>query len=78
MAVRYVHVVPGNSSASFSIDRTVVSVGRLKDDDSQVGYWLSQPPERRLAALEFLRRSRDPDAYDTQRLRGFFEVVKRT
>ena len=60
------------------MDRTAVSVGRLSDSDSQVDYWLSQPPERRLAALEFLRRSLNPDAYDTQRLRGFFEVTKRT
>ena len=61
----------------FSLDRSVVSMGRLEDDHTQVDYWLLQPPERRLAALEFLRRSFNPDAYAAQRLRGFFEVTKR-
>lgn len=69
--------MPETTDTSFTLDRTTVSVGRLGDDDSQVEYWLSQPPERRLAALEFLRRSLNPDAYAAQRLRGFFEVTKR-
>lgn len=66
-----------SSAVPFSLDRSVVSIGRLGDDDSEVDYWLSQPPERRLAALELLRRSFDPDAYAAQGLRGFLEVVKR-
>lgn len=69
--------MPESSSATFSLDRTAFSVGRLQDEDSQIDYWLSQPPERRLAAVEFLRSSLNPDAYAAQRLRGFLEVVKR-
>ncbi len=69
--------MPEESAAPFSLDRTVFSVGRLQDDDSQVDYWLAQTPERRLAALEYLRRSFDPDAYAAQGLRGFLETVKR-
>ncbi|MDP3070762.1 MAG: hypothetical protein Q8N18_10755 [Opitutaceae bacterium] len=68
--------MPEESPATFSLDRTAFSVGRLQDDDSQVDYWLSQPPERRLAALEHLRRSLNPDAYAAQGLRGFFETAK--
>ena len=54
------------------------SVGRLQDDDSQVDYWLAQPAEQRIAALELLRASFNPDAYAAQRLRGFLEVTQRT
>ncbi len=64
--------------APFSLDRTAFSVGRLQDEDSQVDYWLAQPAEQRLAALEFLRASFDPDACAAQRLRGFLEVTQRT
>lgn len=69
--------MPEEPSGTFSLDRTAFSVGRLEDEDSQVDYWLSQPPERRLAALEHLRRSFNPDAYAAQGLRGFFETTRR-
>lgn len=67
-------LIPG---PTFSLDRSALSVGRLHDDDSQVAYWLAQPPEQRLAALEFLRATCNPDAYASQRLRGFLEVTQR-
>jgi len=63
--------------STFSLDRSAFSVGRLQDDHSQVDYWLAQPAEHRLAALELLRKSFNPDAYASQRLRGFFEVTQR-
>jgi hypothetical protein len=69
--------MPEDSPIAFSLDRSVFSVGRLQDDDSQVDYWLTQPPERRLAALEHLRRSFDPDAYAARGFRGFLETAKR-
>lgn len=68
--------MPEVPSTPFTLDRSAFSVGRLHDEDSQVDYWLSQPPERRIAAVEFLRRSFDPDAYSAQRLHGFFEAAK--
>lgn len=61
----------------FALDRSVFSIGRLHDDDNQVDYWLAQPPAKRIAALEFLRRSHNPEAYLAQRLHGFFETAKR-
>lgn len=70
--------MPAARESTFSLDRSAFSVGRLHDEDSQVDYWLAQPPEQRLAALEFLRASLDPDAYASQRLRGFLEVAQRT
>ena len=70
--------MPAARETTFSLDRSAFSVGRLQDEESQVDYWLAQPPEQRLAALEFLRASFDPDAYASQRLRGFLEVTQRT
>jgi len=63
------------SPATFSLDRSAFSVGRFQDDDSQVDYWLAQPAEQRLAALELLRESYNPDAYAAQRLRGFLRLL---
>lgn len=70
--------MPETKPTSFTLDRSAFSVGRLNDEDSQVDYWLSQPAERRIAAVEFLRRSVNPDAYAKMTLRGFFETAKRT
>ena len=39
-----------------TIDRSVFSVGSLGDDPDDLGYWLSQTPEDRLAGIEFLRQ----------------------
>lgn len=75
---RYGAAMPATRETTFTLDRSVVSVGRLHDDDSQVDYWLAQPPEQRLAALEFLRATCHPDAYASPRLRGFLEVTQRT
>jgi hypothetical protein len=63
---------------TFSLDRSAFSVGRLQDEDYQADYSLARPAEQRLDALELLRLSFDPDAYASQRLRGFFEVTQRT
>jgi hypothetical protein len=41
----------------FRLDRTQFSVARLTDPDDSVAYWLSQPVEERLRALEHLRRT---------------------
>ena len=70
--------MPEAKSRSFTLDRSAFSVARLGDDTSEVDYWLAQPPEKRIEAVEFLRSEADPDAYAAQRLRGFFAVVKRT
>ena len=69
--------MPKPAAPTFSLDRSAFSVGRLQDDDSQVDYWLSQPPERRIEAVEFLRGAFDQEAYSAQRLRRFFETAKR-
>lgn len=61
----------------FTFDRTAFSVGRLKDDDSQVDYWLAQPPERRLQAVEFLRGGHANHAGIRREFHRVLAVVKR-
>jgi hypothetical protein len=69
--------MPDREPRLFKLDRSAFSVGRVEVEDSQVDYWLSQPPEMRIAAVEFLRGGADPDGYSAQRLRGILEVVER-
>lgn len=38
------------------IDRTALSVCELGEEGNDLEYWLSRPPEERLAAVEFLRQ----------------------
>ncbi|HEX3744138.1 MAG TPA: hypothetical protein VHW09_09420 [Bryobacteraceae bacterium] len=45
-----------DGSDNVRIDRAHFSVARLTDADDSVAYWLSQPVEERLRALERLRR----------------------
>lgn len=47
----------GEERTDFRLDRTHLSVVRLTDPDDAVEYWLSQPVEERLRALELLRRT---------------------
>ena len=63
----------------YRLDRTAFSVVSLKDADdySDVAYWETQPPAKRLEALEITRQVFYGDeAGDSQRLSRFFEVVK--
>ena len=39
-----------------ALDRTAFSVCELGDEGNDLQYWLSRPPEERLAAVEFLRQ----------------------
>jgi hypothetical protein len=57
------------------MDKTVLSMGTLDDDDARA-YWRSRTPLERLEALEFLRQvmyGYDPVA---DRLQRVLEVVK--
>lgn len=63
---------------AFELDRRFFRV-RERDEDSGEGqYWMTQPPERRIQAIEFLRESFHGRAYTSQRLERFFKVVERT
>ena len=41
---------------SYRMDKTKLIVASLDDPPDDVEYWLSQPPEERLRALEFMRQ----------------------
>ena len=62
---------------SARVNRNVISVVDLHDEDDRVRYWRRQPPIKRLEGLELLRQS----AYDydpaTARLARVLTVVKR-
>lgn len=60
------------------MDKTFVRKGLLKDQGSDLEYWLSQPPEARLAALEQIRQEYNTWKYGSEQ--GFqrvYRVVKR-
>ncbi|MBM3495736.1 MAG: hypothetical protein FJX72_15640 [Armatimonadetes bacterium] len=44
------------SPDDLKLDRTVISVGSLDDDDPDFEYWADATPEDRLRRLELLRR----------------------
>jgi hypothetical protein len=58
------------------LDRTVATVFKREDDDEDVGYWLAQTSQARLAALEINRRV----LYgydDSERLQRVLEITRR-
>lgn len=63
---------------AFKLERNVVRVRPLSEDASEVGYWLTQPAERRIQAIEFLRESFHGHAYPAQGLERVLAVTHRT
>ncbi len=63
------------------MDRTVVqnlTLTEAEEDYSDIDYWLSQPPSKRLEVLELLRQIAYGYDPDIARLSGPTEVVKPT
>jgi len=58
------------------LDKSVFSVSGLEDPPDDRAYWLSRPPEERLAAMEFLRQM--VYGYDpaTARVERVLEIVE--
>lgn len=60
---------------AFELDRRFFRV-RGRDEDSGEGpYWMTQPPERRIQAIEFLRESFHGRAYSSQRLERLLRLL---
>jgi hypothetical protein len=53
-----------------------ISIGSFEDEPDDLAYWLQQPPEERLAAIEFLRQQFFAYGEARQELRRFFEVTE--
>ena len=66
-----------DSLDTFNLDRTIVSVRSLHDEPDDLAYWLTQPPERRLQAVEYLRESFHGHAYPSQRIERVFALTER-
>ena len=63
-----------------TMDKTHISFRKLHDDDSDLAYWLTVPPEERIAALETLRRiynGYDPVTDRLQRVLSFAKLSSR-
>jgi hypothetical protein len=60
----------------FSIDRSHFRIRSIDDDDSELEYWLTQTPERRLQALEFLRENYHGHEYRSQGLERILRITK--
>ncbi|MCX7735996.1 MAG: hypothetical protein N2319_04725 [Candidatus Kapabacteria bacterium] len=56
------------------MDKTIVKKIKLKDKESDLNYWLSQPPEKRLEALEEIRQEYNKWKYGSEQ--GFQRVYK--
>jgi hypothetical protein len=60
------------------LDKTFVRKGRLKDQGNDLAYWLSRPPEARLAELERIRQEYNEWKYGPdQGFKRVYRVVKR-
>ncbi len=62
---------------SFELDRSTLTIGSLDDEPDDLGYWLKQTPETRLAGIEFLRRQFYSYGKARRELRRFLEIAQR-
>jgi hypothetical protein len=60
------------------MDKTFVRKGKLKDQGNDLEFWLSRPPEERLAALEQIRQEYNTWKYGPgQGFQRVYRIVKR-
>ncbi len=59
----------------FSFDKTQIKIFKLGKEPKPKEYWLTQSPEKRIAAIEFLRQQHAPAQ---QRLQRVYRIIKRT
>jgi len=77
VAFAILHQMKSPLAKKARVNRKVISIVDLHDEDDRVRYWRRQSPMKRLEGLELLRQS--AHAYDpaTARLSRFLTVVKR-
>ena len=60
-------------NSSFKMNKEVFSIHKLGEEPKSYLYWLNQPPEKRLDAIEFLRKKNNgPES----RLQRVFRITK--
>jgi hypothetical protein len=61
------------------LDKTVVKIMKLNEQTSDFSYWQSQPPIKRLEALESIRTEYNNWKYGTeQRFQRVYRIIKLT
>lgn len=62
----------------FRLDKSKFAVVDVQDGAEDLAYWLTRPPEERLAFIQYLREMmfRDAPTQTGTRLQRFFEVVE--
>lgn len=58
---------------SFKMDRSAVQIVKKGEEEPAWKYWLSQTPEQRISAVEFLRKQY---AGTEQRLQRVYTIIK--
>jgi hypothetical protein len=61
---------------TLTLDRTAFSVGTLDDEPDDLAFWRAQPPENRLAGIEFLRQQFFAHGKARPELRRILEVAE--
>jgi hypothetical protein len=74
---RYLCVVESSLEKAARVNRKVISVVNLHDDNRAVRYWRRQSPRKRLEGLEWLRQSVHPYDPVASRLQRFLTVAQR-
>ncbi|MCW5550058.1 MAG: hypothetical protein KIT44_13930 [Opitutaceae bacterium] len=72
-----VKVTPAQGETSgFRLDRSHLEIGSLAQEPDDLTYWLAQPPETRLAGIEFLRRQFYTYGEAGREFRRFLEITQ--
>ena len=58
----------------FKMDRSAVNIVKMGEEEPSWKYWLTQTPEQRISAVEFLRRQY---AGTEQRLQRVYTIIER-
>lgn len=67
----------GSLLPNLKVDRSVLTVSDLNDENGEKAYWLARTPQERINQIEILRRINYGDAA-TARLQRVLEVVERS
>jgi len=63
---------------SFKFDKTFIKKFKLGEEPKDYNYWLSQPPEKRIEAIEFLRREYYGEDAFKSGFQRVYRVIKQT
>lgn len=62
-------------NSSFKMNKNIIAIHKLGEEPKSHIFWLSQPPEKRLDAIEFLRKQTNGSESRIQRV---YRITKLT